>query len=64
MVLKSERSITFLDAMQQITSSKLHIEAAREQDSIGWINFLFGRLPKKWRELQRRHLNHYYPSKN
>ena len=47
MVLKSERSITFFDAMRQIASSKLHIEAAREQDSIGWFNFLFGRLSKK-----------------
>ena len=42
----------------------MHIEAAREQDSIGWINFLFGRLLKKWRELQRWHLNHYYPTKH
>ena len=39
MVLKSERSITFFDAMRQIASSKLHIEAAREQDFIGWFNF-------------------------
>ena len=28
------------------------------------VQFLFGRLLKKWRELQRRHLNHHYPSKN
>lgn len=45
-VLKSEQPITFCTAMRQVISSKLHIEAAKEQGAIGLINFLFGRLSK------------------
>lgn len=63
-VLTSHTQVTFLATMKCITTSKLHLEAAKEQDEIGYTNFLFGRLSKKWREIQRQHLLHSFPSKN
>ena len=50
--------------MKTITTSRLHLSTAQEQDEIGAVNFLFGRISKKWREIQRKHLLHYFPSKN
>ena len=50
--------------MKTITTSRLHLSAAQEQDEIGTVNFLFGRISKKWREIQRKYLLHYFPSKN
>lgn len=64
LVLQSDLRTSFTTAMKQFTSSPLHIQAAAEQDEIGGVNFLFGRVSKKWREVQRRHYCHYFPSKN
>jgi hypothetical protein len=33
------------------------MEAAAEQDMIGWQNFLEGKISKQWRELQEQHYN-------
>jgi hypothetical protein len=33
------------------------LEAAEEQDTIGWQNFLEGKISKQWRELQEQHYN-------
>ena len=36
----------------------LIIEAANEQDDIGWNNFLKGRISCKWRQAQHTYLRH------
>lgn len=38
-----------------LTSANEYIGAAREQDAIGWTNFLFGRVSLKWKTLQKLH---------
>lgn len=41
---------------QFLHGSKLH-EAALDQDRIGWMNFLRGRITKKWTQAHQYHLN-------
>ena len=48
-VLTSPTRRTFFSVMETITTSRLHLSAAQEQDEIGTVNFLFGRISKKWR---------------
>lgn len=64
LVLQSQYSMSFTSAMKTITTSKLHLSAAAEQDEIGTNNFLLGRLSRKWREIQRSYLSHRFPNKN
>ena len=63
MVLRSKTNMSFAAAMRTITTSRLHLTAAQEQDIIGLPNFLLGRLSRKWREVQRSYFSHQFPNK-
>ena len=54
--LESSHDQTFHDSMTSITSDEEYIQAALSQDSIGRVNFCYGRISKRWRLLQRQYL--------
>ena len=50
--------------MKTLTTDALLLRAAREQDTIGVANFLFGRISRIWKDAQRMYLLRMYPTKN
>lgn len=48
---KNNSPTTFQTNMIHTDATPLHIAAAMEQDEIGHINFFFGRVTQKWREI-------------
>ena len=64
LVLDTSNHSSFYDAMSMTTTNALVLRAAREQDSIGDVIFLFGRFSSVWKEMQRAYLLRTYPTKN
>lgn len=54
--LESPTDTSFYDTMSSLTDDEEYIQCALSQDSIGRVNFSFGRITKRWRLLQRGYL--------
>ena len=58
--LESSQDHTFYDSMSCLTSDEEYLQCALSQDAIGRVNFGFGRISKRWRNLQRAYLAREY----
>ena len=56
--------LLFSATMKDLTNDPDLINAAEIQDEIGYDNFLFGRLARNWKFLQRDYLQDKYPHRN
>ena len=61
--LKNHNSQAFSHSIKHTDATPLHHTAAMEQDEVGYVNFFFGRVSQKWRELQRRYFLFKYPTR-
>ena len=59
--LESKVNVSFHDTMCALTDDDDYIQCALSQDMIGKVNLHFGRITKRWRQLQREYLLREYP---
>ena len=58
--LKANGDESFYSSMRLMTNDAIYLSCSQVQDSIGYHNFLFGRISSHWKELQRSYLEKKY----